>query len=423
MQRDLSTSRYPLIIRILTMCGTFLVLFLYTVFLISSILLLYNMRFKQEILIGSHQLPQNDFGLFWCAGNSLADQLALRFQFTFSEIYRQTCQNDILSARSPIDQAWPYPPTMGFLIVPFALLPLKVGFWIWHVFCVLVSVFLLRRAGLDWRMIVLGLASPAAWHDFTNGQNGTLTGTLLLGSLLMAKDRPELAGICAGILTIKPHLGLPIVLVAIRLRAWKLVNYAVIIALALIVLATLLCGKNGWVWFFGTAQHDEWLWASSSFDRGFPGAGITVYFMVRSFGLSDHQAIVAQFLAAIAALCLIWRVWKPSKLAYTTRVIITICLNVWVVPHSFMYDLVAFSTVMGILIVKLSGWRCFMSWLLWLMAGYTGVISVMIIHVLCFPLLAAAGAALAWSARNESAFTKDSFSKTGISSKSWHKAT
>ena len=203
------------------------------------------MRFQQEVLVGSHQLPQKDFGLFWCAGNGLADQLAGRFHFAFSDAYRQTCQNNILSASSPVSQAWPYPPTMGFLVVPFALLPLKAGFWIWRAFCIVAAAFLLRLARVEWLVIVLGLASPAAWHDFTNGQNGTLTGTILLASLLMANERPRMAGICAGILTIKPHLGLPIVVAAIRLRAWRLVAVAVAVALALIVLATLLWGKGG----------------------------------------------------------------------------------------------------------------------------------------------------------------------------------
>ncbi len=401
MQNSQSASASPPRTRVLFVLGAALVVFLYIAFLMAHVALLYDMRFQQEVLVGSHQLPQKDFGLFWCAGNSLAREVAARFHFEMSEAYRQTCQNDILSNNSPVAQAWPYPPTMGLLVVPFALLPLKISFWVWRAACVLVSVFLLRLARLEWRVIVLGLASPAAWHDFTNGQNGTLTGTILLASLLMAKERPRLAGICAGILTIKPHLGLPIVAAAIRLRAWRLVGYAIAVTLVLLVLATLLWGRGGWIWFFGTAQHDEWLWTSQSFKLAFPGAGITVYFMARSIGLSDHQALIAQMVAAVAALYLMWRVWQPGVAAYIPRVIITICLNVWVVPHGYMYDLVAFSTAMGFLIVKLPGWKRLMACLLWLMAGYTGIVSVMVTHFLCFPLFAAAGAALAWSVRRE----------------------
>lgn len=403
MQSLLSASASPPRIRILFILGTSLVLFLYVAFLAAHIALLYEMRFQQEVLVGAHQLPQRDFGLFWCAGNGLVDQLAVRFHFAFSEAYRQTCQNNILSASAPMAQAWPYPPTMGFLVVPFALLPLKVGFWVWRAFCVLAATSLLRLARLEWWVIILGLASPAAWHDFTNGQNGTLTGSMLLVSLLMAKERSGLAGICAGILTIKPHLGLPIVVAAIRLRAWRFISYAACVAIALIAMATFLWGKGGWGWFFGTAQHDEWAWAAKPFKVAFPGAGITVYFMARSFGLSNYWAMVVQLVAAVSAVFLIWRVWKPGVMADMPRVIFTICLNIWVVPHGYMYDLVAFSTAMGFLIVKLPGWRRFMACLLWLMAGYTGVISVLITHFLCFPLFAAVGAVLAWHVRHEPA--------------------
>ena len=401
MQSSLSVPASPARIRVLFVLGAALVVFLYVAFVAAHIVFLYRMGSQQEVLAGSHQLPQKDFGLFWCAGNGLLSQVAARFHFTVSEAYRQICQNDILSQNSPVEQAWPYPPTMGLLVVPFALLPLQAGFWIWRAFCVLASVALLRLARLDWRVIGLGLAGPAALHDFTNGQNGTLTGSILLASLLLAKDRPRLAGLCAGVLTIKPHLGFPIVVAAIRLRAWRLVGYAAAVALLLIALASLLWGKAGWMWFFGTAQHDEWLWTARPFKRAFPGAGITVYYMARNVGLSDHQALIAQLISAAAALFLIWQVWKPGAMATLPKVIITICLNVWVVPHGYMYDLVAFSTAMGVIIVQVPGWRRFVACLTWLMAGYTGAISLLITHFLCFPLIAAAGAALAWSARHE----------------------
>lgn len=95
---------------------------------------------------------------------------------------------------------------MGFLVVPFAFLPLELGFWVWRAFCIAVAILLLRAARLERKVILLGVASPAATHDFTHVQNGTLTGALFLSALLMIKTNPRLAGISAGILTIKPIL-------------------------------------------------------------------------------------------------------------------------------------------------------------------------------------------------------------------------
>ncbi|MGE4482671.1 glycosyltransferase family 87 protein [Acidocella sp.] len=287
--------------------------------------------------------------------------------------------------------------------MPFALLPLKAGFWIWRAFCLIVAACLLRAARVNWKVVGLGLASPAAWYDFANGQNGTLTGTILLVALLSARRRPIMAGVCAGVLTIKPHLGLPIVIAAIRLRGWKLIGCASLIALGLAAVASILWGKEAWVWFFGTAQHDEWAWTAQSFKTAFPGAGTTTYFMARSFGFSDFEASIAQAVSAVLALALIWRLWKPGFMAELPCVIITVCLNVWVVPHGYMYDLVAFSTAMAFLMVGLTGWACFAAALLWLMAGYTGVIAIVATHMLLFPLCAAAGAYLAWHVRHEPA--------------------
>ncbi|MGE4482672.1 hypothetical protein [Acidocella sp.] len=101
-------------IRPLFVLGGFVVVALYGAFLAACVVLLYRMGFQKEVLSGGHQLPQKDFGLFWCAGNGLTEQLAHRFGFHVSAAYRQICQNDILTANAPVAEAWPYPPTMGF---------------------------------------------------------------------------------------------------------------------------------------------------------------------------------------------------------------------------------------------------------------------------------------------------------------------
>lgn len=404
MQASSSAAGATAQVRFSFVLAAALVVGLYLAFLAAHLVLLYQMHGQTEVLRGEHQLPQKDFGLFWCAGNGLISQLAQSFHFHFSQSFRQVCQNDILSPQSPIDQAWPYPPTMGFLVAPFALLPLGEAFWVWRLFSVCVAALLLRRAGLSWQIISLGLASPAALHDFTNGQNGTLTGAWLLAALLLAGRGNRLAGFCAGLLSLKPHLGVGVAVAALRLRAWRMIGWAVAVAFFLAVAATYLWGLHGWVWFFGIAQHDEWLWASRPIKQVFPGAAITVYDMVRSFGLADRSALVVQGLASILAICLIWHCWAPGRLKLMPRVIITVCLNVWIVPHGFMYDLVAFSVAMGALVVVCKGWQRFAACLLWLMAGYTGVISVMLTHLLLFPLVALAGAALAWKVRDAPAW-------------------
>jgi len=258
----------------------------------------------------------------------------------------------------------------------------------------------LRLAGLRWPVILLGLASPAAWHDFLLGQNGTLTGAILVAALLTASQRPKTAGVLTGILTIKPHLGAPLLIAALRLRAWRLVLCAAAVAALLVALASLVWGVREWAWFFGVAQRDEWLTTVSQIKSGLPGASITVFHMARSLGVPETGAWAMQLGAAIGALLLLWKLWQPGAMAEMPRLICTICLNVLIVPHGFMYDLVGFSTVMAIMMTELSGWPVFAAALLWLLAGYTGIISLYT-RILDFPIFAVLGAGLAWRFKHD----------------------
>ncbi|HTQ69916.1 MAG TPA: glycosyltransferase family 87 protein [Acidocella sp.] len=376
---------------------------IYGFYAAANIDLLWMNRHDTELLTATRQLPQADFGLFWCAGNGLAEQAEHRFGVEFPEAFRNICQTDILAANAPVFLAWPYPPTMGLLVTPFSFLPIKFGFWVWRAFCILAAAWVLRLAGLGWRVILLGLASPAAWHDLIGGQDGTLSGGVLVAILLMASRRPVTAGGLAGLLTLKPHLGLPILVAVLRSRAWRLALVAVAIAIGLVGLSLLFWGTEGWVWFFGIAQHDEWLTTNMPFKERFPAAGITIYHMARSLGGSNAWAWRLQCVGAAMALTVMWKLWRPGLLAEKPRMICTVCLSILVLPHGFLYDLVGFSVAMALLMIEFEGWVCFAAALLWLWGGYTGTFAKST-GLLLFPLCAVAGALLAWCVRDAPAW-------------------
>ncbi len=388
--------------RVLFILLASLVTLAYGIYAAANIDLLWMNRHEAELLTATRQLPQADFGLFWCAGNGLAERAAHLFGAAVPETYRNICQTDILAADAPVVLAWPYPPTMGLLIVPFALLPIKLGFWVWRAFCILAAASVLRMAGLGWRVILLGLASPAAWHDLIGGQDGTLTGGMFVAVLLMASRRPVVAGGLAGLLTLKPHLGLPILVAVLRLRAWRLAVVAAVVAAGLAGLSLLFWGWEGWVWFFGIARHDEWLTTNLPFAVRFPAAGITIYHMARSLGAPAALAWGLQGAGTAMTLVVIWKLWRPGLLAERPRMICTVCLSILALPHGFLYDLVGFSVAMALLMIELEGWVSFAAALLWLWGGYTGTFAKPT-GLLLFPLFAVAGALLAWKVRREPA--------------------
>ncbi len=397
-----STSLSARRVRVPAILATAFVMLAAMFFAVANINLLRESWDKPEVLTATHGLPQSDFGLFWCAGNELIAQASERFGDSSPDGYKSICQVNILARNTPIFLAWPYPPTMGLLLASFSVFSIKWAFWIWRAFCVGVALAVLRAARLRWGAIIIGLLSPASWHDLIGGQNGTLTGAMLFAVLSMAARRPVLAGILSGLLTLKPHLGAPILVAVLRLRAWTMGLVAAGVALCLAAVSLLIWGLGGWAYFIGVAQHDEWLTAAMPFKERFPAAGITIYDMARSLGAPNASALVFQAVVAILALGAMWRLWRPGAISETPRAIITVSLSILVLPHAFLYDLVGFGIGMAVLMVALSGWAAFAAALFWLWSGYT-LTFVNQTGLLLFPLCAAAGAALAWRFRHEPA--------------------
>ena len=398
MQPSVPRPRFALILTmaVLALC--------YAVFALSTVHLMRAMRGAPEVLTAAHELPQSDFGLFWCAGHGLADQAAARLGLPEPDAaYRGICRIDILADGAPRRLAWPYPPPMGFLVVPFSFFPLGLGFWLWRLFSLGVGAWLLRKARLSWPVIAAGLASPAALHDMTGGQNGTLTGAVLVASLVLAEMRPRVAGVLAGLLLLKPQMGLVFPAIIWRRYGVRLVLAGVVTGLGLVVAALAVWGVGPWLWFLHVAGPDEARTAALPFSSFFPAAGITVYDMARSFGMGSAAAWACQGAVAVAALGLLWAGWRAGVMQPVPRMAFSVSLGLLLMPHGFSYDLVAFSTGMAALFFqagffRADAWARLALALLWLMGGYT-ITLANYTGLLLFPLWAACGAALAWRRR------------------------
>jgi hypothetical protein len=90
------------------------------------------------------------------------------------------------------------------------------------------------------------LAFPGVLSTVGHGQNAFLT-TALFGAAILAWDRrPLLAGVCFGLLTIKPQLGLMIPLALIVSGRWRTIASACATAVALAAAALALFGLSTW---------------------------------------------------------------------------------------------------------------------------------------------------------------------------------
>lgn len=372
---------------------------IYLIYLLSVVSVMHAMRAGPLTLTATHELPQSDFGLFWCAGKELLAQAADRFGIVFGALTAaQTCQVDILSNSAPVALAWPYPPPMGFLVAPFSLIPLATSFWIWRAVCVLVAATLLRCAGLRWGVIAAGLASTAGLHDLVGGQNGTLIAGIQVSALLLTETRPGWAGTLAGTLVIKPQMALVFPAVVLRPKGMKMLVAGALMVLVLVLLSLTVWGQSAWVWFFTVAEPDEVRQAAEPFSVFFPAAGITVFSMARSLGAEIQTAWACQAASSIASLGLVWTAWRPDVMTKLPRMALTCALGVLAMPHGFSYDLVAFSLGMAALYTRANGWERLALGLLWLMGGYT-ITLANVTGLVLFPVFAACGAALAWRLR------------------------
>ena len=111
---------------------------------------------------------------------------------------------------------WPYPPSFLFVAASLALLPYFLSMLTWTLATFAAFTAAIARISASRRDLLLMLATPAAWLNLYIGQNGSLTAALIGFGLVLLPARPVAAGICIGLLSVKPHLGLliPVALLA-----------------------------------------------------------------------------------------------------------------------------------------------------------------------------------------------------------------
>ena len=125
---------------------------------------------------------------------------------------------------------WPYPPTFFLLIWPLALLPYPLAYALFMLLTFAGLAVVVYRIAPRRETLVLLLAFSGVFINAINGQNGFLTASMLGLGLLSLERRPWLAGVCFGLLTLKPHLGLLLPLALLCSGSWKTIFTAALVA-------------------------------------------------------------------------------------------------------------------------------------------------------------------------------------------------
>jgi len=290
--------------------------------------------------VGSLKTPYWDFLNLWF-GSHLAStgQVDLLFD---PEAYRAAMQ--ALFGTALPDHEWSYPPSVLLVGTPLSLMPLPLAYWVWTLGGALSLYAALSCLGQIPRSVrLLVVVSPVALQNAFFGQNGAYTTALLIAALALAPKRPLLAGLFAGLLTLKPHLGLLIPIAWLAAGYWRAVFSAASVAITLFALTGLIFGFSVWADFPAVTTPLMVSILEAPYPQPYHTQAMTIFIALRALGGSLMLAYGGQIVAALIAMAITRQIWhtKPSAMSSTDRIILTALLALVATPYGYSYDALA----------------------------------------------------------------------------------
>ncbi|RKU04472.1 hypothetical protein C7H84_05700 [Burkholderia sp. Nafp2/4-1b] len=301
--------------------------------------------------------PGADFSVFWSASYAmLHGSPALAYDFSaFSRLSAALFANLGRDTFAP----WLYPPTYLLLVTPLALLPFALGYPLF-VGCgvVVLGLAAWRVSGLRAipgaaRVAPLALAAaPCMFVTATLGQNAFLTASCAALAVYWAERRPMWAGLCIGLLSVKPQMALLFPFVLVAVRAWRTIAWAALATATFAALSVLACGIESLRLFVaGTGlarsivlEHGIVFWFASPT----PFATLRLAGVPLGVAYAAHACIAA---IAIAAACSAWMQSRDTRVRAAVLAVATLVAN----PYVWHYELPWLVITMACMLSL--GWR------------------------------------------------------------------
>ena len=274
-----------------------------------------------------------DFVSFWSASRLVLEG---RPAAPYDLQMHSDAQLAALPTTDPRYYAFFYPPTFLLLCLPLALLPYlaSLAAWLSLGFAVLLTC-LRRLLPHRWALLPV-LAFPGVLVNAGHGQNGFVSASCLGGGMVLMQRRPFLAGLCLGVLVVKPHLALAVPVALFAARRWAAVAGAAASALGLVALSWLVLGQDAWLGFLRVAPL-----ARLTLEQGWvePSKMQSAFAAVRVLHGGLGIAYAAQALAALAVCVLLARLAgrRPGGRAEGA---LTVTATLACTPFLLDYDLV-----------------------------------------------------------------------------------
>ncbi len=307
-----------------------------------------------------------DFSAFFIAANAAAEGAAANI-YTVADF--QARLNAAFPGRDDLTLSWQYPPTYFLMVAAFAGLPYLLGFSIFSAATAGAYAALIRKEIKGNLLFFAVIASPAAFIALTSGQNGFLTAALLLLAASDPKRRPIIAGVAAGLLTVKPHLGLLIPIAYLAAGCWRAIAVAALTAAGLAALSLIAYGAEPWLAFFASITE-----VNDRVSTGLmPLAKMaTPYSAALYAGLPEWPARAFHLICGIGAAAAVWRVWRRVDDA-GLRAAALIAGVFLIAPYGFYYELIILGLPVAVVVMRAleTGWLKYEQWMLaglWLLS-------------------------------------------------------
>ncbi len=271
-----------------------------------------------------------DFYVFWAAAK-------LALAGTPLDAFDVTRIGEVAAVTHDDWMPWAYPPGFLILMAPLGVLPFAPAWAAFMVISVGALILATRPFAAGKVQVLLATAlAPAMLPCLLVGQTTILWLAGLMAVLAALKaERPLLAGVFVGLLTLKPQLGLLLPFALVAAGQWRAIVSAVATTLVLVAVPTAI---------FGTAYLPEMLAMMREHGDTVRGAiadlnlMISPYSALASLGVAEPLALALQWATAALCAAAVALVWHRRDVSFDLRAALLLCAIPLASPYLWHYE-------------------------------------------------------------------------------------
>ncbi|MDQ0325244.1 hypothetical protein J2R99_001093 [Rhodopseudomonas julia] len=238
---------------------------------------------------------------------------------------------------------WLYPPHFLFVLAPLSLFPYLVAYGLFMGASLAAFLFAAARIWGDKSIVVWLLIAPVTALGILIGQTCFIVGGLFIGAIYLWDEKPIIAGILLGLLTVKPQFGVLIPLVLLLEHRFLVIAVATVTAASLIGASIAAFGIEPWRAFLFGLQDPTGAVLLSERDA-FLSVQMSVYGAARYLGLDVTAAATLQALSALFGVgSLVYATLSGAR--RETKAAMLVTATYLTLPYVLYYDLAAPSFV------------------------------------------------------------------------------